>query len=310
MNKNKHKSLIFIPYAELPGAGSGANISNNADRQSIYLKNCCVALISAKRNNECDVALVTNIDVPETYKALLIKNGILIIKYDFDVFLFSDDYKWKLAFYKMCALYHVVHDLEYDYYSYLDTDVFIQGSFDNVWEECEHNILLYDINDGLQVENYRIFLSEIRDFRGENSFVTHYGGEFFAAKRENAFAFIQKCLETYREMVSMDFRTTRGDEFIASIAAFDLKCTIKNAGAYIYRFWTGAGFRCISTRYMYNPIVVLHVPDEKARGLITVYDKYISKNKFPDNKTVYRIFRLKKTPFWETVKKYIKGRKK
>lgn len=301
-----HNNIIFVPYAELTGAVSGANISNKVDRQSVYLQNCCVSLISAKKNNNCDVALVTNIEVPDPYKTLLIDNGVLIMTYDFDRFLFDQNYRWKLAFYKLCALSHIVGETQYDNYAYLDTDVFIQGTFDNVWSECKHNILLYDINDGLQVENYRIFLDEVNKFGCENAFITHYGGEFFAANRENALIFIDKCAGIYNEMVAKCFETTKGDEFITSIAAASLRNVIKNAGAYIYRFWTGSGFRYVSTRYMYNPVVVLHVPDEKNRGLLKIYRKYISQNKMPQNKTVYRIFRFNNVPIIEVVKMRIK----
>ena len=41
-------------------------------------------------------------------------------------------------------------------------------------------------------------------------------------------------------MLQKNFITTKGDEFILSLAANEMRESIKNAGAYIYRFWTGA----------------------------------------------------------------------
>lgn len=72
--------------------------------------------------------------------------------------------------------------------------------------------------------------------------------------------FMSECQQVYAQMTKADFKTTHGDEFIISLAA--VKFNVKNAGAYIYRFWTGS-FRLISTCYKYNPVTILHVPAEK-----------------------------------------------
>lgn len=139
----------MIPYANNPLMRSGENVIDKK-RFDIYMKNSCVALLSAKHYNaESDVALVTNIDVPDKYKSLLQKNDIIIINVEFDSFCFQDNYKWGLAFYKLCALKYVVENYDYDFISYLDADVYIQSNFENIWKECTQNILLYDINHGL-----------------------------------------------------------------------------------------------------------------------------------------------------------------
>ena len=306
MEKSSVKKLIFIPYAEIEGGTTGANISNRSNRQEIYLKNCAVALTSARRCNDCDVALVTNIDVPEKYAKLLGDNDIKIFKYPFDKFQFNNEFKWQLAFYKLCALHYMVNDKKYDFYSYLDTDVYVQQSFDNIWLECEQNIMLYDINHGLQVPDYRSFLSEVEVFLGNNENITHFGGEFFAASRENAQRFLDACTNVYDEMISRGISTTKGDEFIISIVAHGMRALVKNAGAYIYRFWTGAGFRLVSTCYQFNQVAILHVPAEKERGIITLYNRYISKGKKVKNETVYKKLHLKRPNLVELLKKYIK----
>ncbi len=289
--------IILIPYANKDGANTGVNIGKDDKRIDIYLKNCCVALISAKHyNSDCDVALVTNIDIPEKYNEILRLHNIKIIKVPFDEFTFGDKYLWNLAFYKLCAVDYVLKNYDYKYVSYMDSDVYIQSSFDDIWEECNYSVLLYDINHGLQVKDYRIIVDEFYAFTGEKSLITHYGGEFFAANRDNARIFIDKCLDIYHEMIEKDFTTTKGDEFILSLAASQMKDRIKNAGAYIFRFWT-ASFRLVSTCYAFNPVTVLHLPSEKEQGMLTLYDKFIRKNKIPTKKTVWRICHLKNMRF-------------
>lgn len=66
------RGLILIPYANKEAYKTGANLKSS-NRLEVYLKNCCVACMSAKQNayQQADVALVTNIDVPNPYKTIL-----------------------------------------------------------------------------------------------------------------------------------------------------------------------------------------------------------------------------------------------
>ena len=287
------KKIIMIPYADKKNANTGVNISHDNQRRDIYFKNCCVSLISAKSHNPaCDVALITNTEIPPIYRQLLDANGILLIKAEYDTFCFPDKYLWSLAFYKLCALNYAINHLDYDYYCYMDSDVYIQKSFDDIWEECEQSILLYDINHGLQVKDYQIICDEFTKFLGNRNLITHYGGEFFAANKKNAIRFIDECLNIYQMMNDKKFITTKGDEFIVSLAAHILKSEVKNAGAYIFRFWTGP-FHLVSTCYKYNPVFVIHVPNEKQTGMIRLYNRYISKGVHPSDEKVYGILHLK-----------------
>lgn len=299
--------IILIPYANKDRANTGVNIRNDDKRVNIYLKNCCVALVSAKYyNSDCDVALVTNIDLPEKYKKLLYVKDIKIIKVPFDDFTFEDKYLWNLAFYKFCALDYVVKNYNYRYLSYMDSDVYVQSSFRDIWEECKLSILLYDINHGLQVKDYKIIIDEFNAFIGTNSLITHYGGEFFAANRDTAKIFIDKCKRIYHKMIDKNFTTTKGDEFILSLAASEMKECIKNAGAYIFRFWTGE-FRLVSTCYIFNPVTVLHMPAEKEHGMLILYDRFIRKNKLPHKEQVWRICHLKNMQLKIKVKSLLKA---
>ena len=50
---------------------------------------------------------------------------------------------------------------------------------------------------------------------------------------------------------------TKGDEFILNLTVNEMKEIIKNAGAYICRFWTGLDFWLVSTCYEYNKVLIL-----------------------------------------------------
>ena len=161
------KNLIFIPFAYDLQKKTGANIRDAEKKRAlvkdIYLKNCCVALISAKwHNKNDDVAFVTNLiesEIPIKYRSLLKENGILIWHVPFQTFVFPSDFSWGLAFYKLCALKELVGKKyeEYQNLCYLDTDVYISKSLDNIWQECNQHILLYDTLLGLNDKTYNHF---------------------------------------------------------------------------------------------------------------------------------------------------------
>lgn len=303
------KNIICVPFAFESGFNSGVNLKKN-NRLEIYLKNASVALISAKKNNpECDVVFATNIsmkELPCEFIEIMQKNEIQILKVEFTAYTFPSEYKWALAFYKLCVLKHLIQ-IGFQNCCYMDTDVYVQGSFDNIWKECKHRILLYDVNHGLGVKEYRDIITEMNQFCKNDLLLTHYGGEFFAANFENAVIFEQQMDLTYKEMLERQFITTKGDEFIVSIAAERYKNLIKNASPYICRFWTGASFRLISTCYEYNAVVILHMPAEKEKGIIKIYDKYISKNQIPINSKVWKICRLNRMKLTEMI--FVKVRK-
>lgn len=297
------KNLYFVPFAFSENQKTGLNVKNNA--YETYLKNLCVSLISAKKSTpDMDVALVTNLKIPTEYEKLLFKNNVLIFIEPFDSFVFENDYLWCLAFYKLCALEKMVTKYSYDNYIYTDADVFVQKSLDKVFLELKDHILLYDINHGLYVRDYEIIVSEFNNF-GIDSYITHYGGEFFGASHENAKLFVKQCKSIFDEMKGKNFVTTKGDEFITSIAAHRMRDIVKNAGAYIYRFWTG-DFYLVSTCYKYNEIAILHLPNEKADGILRLYDIFVKKGAFPKKEKIHKICHLDHKPIKLTIKRNLK----
>lgn len=102
-------NLICIPFAYEENMNSGVNVSiKGKGKIEIYLKNACVALISAKYYNpDSDVALVTNFgrwNIPEEFLSIFDKWEIKVMEIPFDQFRFQGSYTWALAFYKLCVL--------------------------------------------------------------------------------------------------------------------------------------------------------------------------------------------------------------
>ena len=277
---------------------SGVNIGRNLDTQErmlVYLKVASVALVSAKRYNpECDVALVSNLceqEIPSEIRDIFSREAIKFFSIPFDKFRFKDNMPWALAFYKLCALEHIVNETNYQNLLYLDADVYVQGSLMSVWEEVKKNILLNDINHSLNVPDYIKFLDEVGKFYPDKQLITQWGGEFFASNKENAQIFIDNASKIFDVVKSSGLEITGGDELLISIAADNFRNIVKNAGGYVFRFWT-VDFWLVSTCYRWNAVTVLHMPSEKERGLMKSYEKYIVKGKLPANKEVWKICRL------------------
>lgn len=118
-------NLICIPFAYEENMNSGVNVSiKGKGKIEIYLKNACVALISAKYYNpDSDVALVTNFgrwNIPEEFLSIFDKWEIKVMEIPFDQFRFQGSYTWALAFYKLCVL-KKLSCMKYESICYMDT---------------------------------------------------------------------------------------------------------------------------------------------------------------------------------------------
>ena len=165
---NKLGKVICIPFAYKKDMNSGVNISSSgSQRMMVYLKNTSVALVSAKRyNKDAEVVFATNLseqEIPEEIRNIFERENIRVITIPYDEFRFPAEYMWSLAFYKLCVLKHICNE-GFEKLIYLDTDVYIQDNLESIWRETENKILLYDINHGLGVEDYKILCSEVKNF--------------------------------------------------------------------------------------------------------------------------------------------------
>lgn len=284
-------NIVFCAYAHKENFQTGHNVQTS-NTKDIYLKNSFVALNSCKQfNKDTEVALVTNLQLNEYWKGLFLNSDIKVFKVEYDDFVFEKHYGWSLAFYKLCALKSVLK-MGYENIVLLDTDTYTQRSFEDIWKECENNILLYDISRGLYNSDYKIFCEEAQKFLGNKEYLTRWGGEFIAGNKIKLGRFINKCEEVYREMIERKFVTINGDEFIESIAAWYMKNEIKNAGAYIFRYWTAYRWHYVCSNYRSNPVCILHCPREKDYGLIKIYNYMMKHQKLPNPKKIYHLLNL------------------
>lgn len=296
-----NKLVVTIPFCFIKNNNLGLNLKRKTDID-IYLKILCVSAISVRKHSgpNIDVVVITNFELPDETRNILNSNNIIILFENFDMFIFDSTYFWNLAFYKLDIMYKISHKYNYDYFVYFDSDVFVQNDCSNIFKELEQNILLYDINHGLQVNDYQIFIDEASEYYGYQKLITHYGGEFFGASRENAIKFSEECYKIYKKMISNNIVTTKGDEFILSIAADKFRSIVKNAGAYINRYWTQS-FRLVSTNYYNNAVSILHCPSEKEDGFIKLFNK-IKNNKPISNEYAHKVLHLKRPRFRSRVR--------
>ncbi|MBE6599512.1 MAG: hypothetical protein E7638_08730 [Ruminococcaceae bacterium] len=62
----------------------------------------------------------------------------------------------------------------------------------------------------------------------------------------------------------------------------------------------------MSTSYKYNAVSVLHVPNEKEDGIITVFEQYVLKHTLPSREKVHKILHLTRNRFSDILKIKIK----
>ena len=270
--KAQSKYMIMVPYAQVANMLTGANVTvNNSDKQrELYLKNCCVALVSAKYYNpDCDVALVTNIEVPQPYAGILENAGVAIIYLAFDKFNFGENYTWGLAVYKLCAQYHISRNTQYDAIACIDSDTCCQAHYAPVWEDVSSGAVFYRLATGRADSTASKIFAEAATFRGTDGDFTHYGGEFFAASAAQMHQITEREEVIFEKMMETGFRVSTGDEFISSLVANEMPECVRLANEHVFRFWTGA-FRSISPSYK-TTLVCLHVPAEKSTGMIRMF---------------------------------------
>ncbi|MBE5895306.1 MAG: hypothetical protein E7285_06530 [Lachnospiraceae bacterium] len=286
------------------------------EKLNLYMKNIVVSLTSAKLKNPADeVMLITNITVPQPYASLLDEAGISVRKVPFDCYLVPKRFSWSLAFYKLCVLRYLAEQTEYEKILLLDTDTITMHSFEHLWKEAEHGLMLYNINHAYN-HPYRGQIVACRDkfFPECKDNVVHYGGEFLCATREVLSAWMEECNHVFSTVMADENAVPEniGDEEISALAAvfYRKKAPIYEAGAYIYRYWTFKKFYLISTNTVSNPVCIWHLPGEKDSGILRMYGYYVKNKSYPAPEKAIRYFGIAKAKrplswhsLWHEVKK-------
>lgn len=293
-------NVIAAAFAFEEDYGNSPQLTGRSDEQKIrvYMRNIVVSLISAHRMNPDDrTVLVTNADIPGEYRKELEDGGVEIERIEFDSFRMPKKFIWSLAFFKLCALEYLLNNDEYEKILLVDSDTYTVKDFKELWKEADKGILLYNVCHSIEhpervkiIEDYRKLYPE------EDENIVHYGGEFICGRKENISRYIEECREVYKRICASDYdvQDNIGDETLTAIAAAHLKrqALIIEAGAYVTRYWTEERFYLVSTNTVYNPVCVWHLPGEKDKGMLIMYDYYIKHKVFPELKKSLKIYGL------------------
>ena len=180
------KRLIYCAFASKEGFKGSENLSGQADSLRIYLQNASVCCFTAKKHNpDCDVAFVHNLKtIPEEFLLFFKQHSILSIYVEYNDFLFPADYKWSLAFYKLCALQYFAYESPYESVVSLDVDTYSIGSLAPCFSVMDDRLVLYNVQHSNDLDAYQRRLKEYWQLYEGKALPTVYGGEFIAGKKE------------------------------------------------------------------------------------------------------------------------------
>lgn len=295
-------NVIASAFAFREDYGNSMQLTNKSDAEKInlYMKNIVVSLTSAKQQNpEDEVMLVTNREIAEPFLSDLSQAGVKISQVEFDRYEMPKKFAWALAFYKLRVLEYLAEETNYEKILLMDNDTISMNNFSEIWKEAEYGLLLYPVNHAFDHGDRDAIRQDFQHlYPEENRNIVHYGGEFICGKRETVNEFMKVCHQVYDRIVASDYQVKDniGDETILAIAAAFYKegHTIYEAGAYLFRFWTEKMFYLVATNTVSNPVCIWHLPSEKDRGILMMYDYYKSHKNYPSREKAAEMFGIAK----------------
>jgi|GEM_PF-2395370 len=303
------KNLIFNAlaykddYSSRPGLDEDFKSGIPGAGVQMYLKNSFVSLKSAKLHNPNDeVALFTNFILPEAWKIQFQSNDISIIYCDYNKFLMPKETPFSLAFYKLCALDFAVNHLDYIQYCILDCDTYVNGDFENIWEDSRDTLLC---KNTLNPSNHpwRKEISEIYYilYRTKKP-ITHLSGSVFAGSKDVLKRYLSNCYECYSLFIDEYKKNDlyipiSGDELIWSMGYENCIYKMNSIEPYFLNVnhgWSRKGFYGAShMRYDGQNICIWHLISEKRYSMIWLYNYYTRHHAFPDIKTIATACRIR-----------------
>lgn len=260
-----------------------------------YLKNAIVALASARLHNPDAVCILNcNFEVPESLIQTVQKAGIQIHMVPFGKHESNEAFQWAVTQYKFDSMAYVLELMgDEDVMLLLDTDTVCMRKLDELFSEASQSLILYPTAHGFcQDKRAEIRFNYREMYKVKNDNLVHYGGEFFAGKKElmqkllNACENVIQCARESKNLKPWD------DEHVLSIAVGHfLQGRVFPANAYIFRYWTNR-FYLVSTNYYYDPVCIWHLPAEKNFGMLVLYDYFVKNGNFPSVKKMAQIVGL------------------
>ena len=294
------KKLVFIPVSHKENYSMSANLSFSNDRgYEIYLQNAIVALKSVKDHNaDVDVALVTNFPLDEFYGNTLKKYGILHMLCPFVDYTMPPNFTWSLAFYKIATVKYVVEQLDYDYYLQLESDELCIHSLDDMWGELDHKLLTVFSPFRHGHPNRNVYSKLYGAYVGntDGCVIEKTGAGFIAGSKASLTHFVEICDKIYGYITEhIDEQDTGlGDELYTSMYCALYPERVSRANPYVDIYWTGK-FYFVSTNYQNDAVSIVHLPAEKAFGMLRLYRYLCKHGHLPTAKKIYKIMNFPKT---------------
>lgn len=269
--------------------------SNVEQANDIYLRCAFVCLMSAIRNGEADRAiLVTNISLDKQWNLIFRNENIeVIVVESTDRFVVDSQAEWNITQYKYEAMWSVCSKLNpMDNLLFLDSDTITVGNLADIFSEiADGSLMLYDTRHSYSHPSRKRIRENYMQLFGEGNPV-HWGGEFIAGKVQQVMTFLSECCDIVDRMKNTQGLQNVADEHVTSIAITRLSgVQIRNASAYIYRFWTGDPY-IVSTNYYFDRVVIWHLPAEKVSGIREVYQYYIKHAVLPNVEFIAKVSRM------------------
>ena len=254
-----------------------------------YLKSCYVSLKTAKLlNPQSSVVLVTNKVLPDAFKSLFLSASIEIEYLNLNTYKMPSNFKWEYAFYKLEALAHMVECDKYENILALDTDTYVSGNLDKLWEECKYDVpLLLPLDVECSSPVRKAIINDYLQLYGEKYPVVQIGGEFIAGSRQTLQIFSNKLLILYQQIRTNGFKISEssGDEALISMVM--AKENYNCARAFVGRYWGRRAYYNVSSDWVWTPI--WHLPAEKNYGLIKMFEYLVDKKNMPCTETAARL---------------------
>ena len=267
-----------------------------------YLKNAYVCLSSIKLYNpDTECLLLTDFELSEQWNERFKKSNIKLRHVPFGNFALSNDFNWNITQYKFDVLNYMASVMsDDDKLIFMDNDIICVDSLFSLYEEISDDVIcLFDIQHSLENSDRKRIIENYKRVYPENPFPNciHYGGEFVGSNGKNLKLLLSECDTAFQKLKNVSGIVDFNDENLFSFAAdrIQSKIKIKNANAYIYRYWTAA-FYLVSTNWINNPVVLWHLPTEKGNGIIWVYNYLISKGLLPPKQKMASYFRFPLLP--------------
>lgn len=285
--------------------------SNVEQAKEIYLRCSFVSLLSAVKNGKADKAVfVTDMPLDEQWNSIFRKENIeVVIAESTDRFVVDSQAEWNITQYKYEALFNVCSRLDpSDNLLFLDSDTITVTSMEDIFSEiADDSLMLYDTRHGYSHparkrirENYALL------FGSGNP--VHWGGEFIAGKVQLVMDFLSECSNIIDRMKNVEGLQNVADEHVTSIAVMRLNgVKIRNASAYIYRFWTGDPY-IVSTNYYFDKVAIWHLPAEKVSGIREVFQYYQKNAVLPNEEWIAKTCRMPSihAPLMARIKRRVK----